>query len=579
MAESYMLPDEDERLQALRSLALLDTQPEERFDRVTRLTAQLLEVPVAIISLVDRDREWFKSVHGTALRSTARRHSPASLALRESVPLILPNLQADETWKQYGLLEVHRDLRFYLARPLHGPGGYLIGTLTALDSRARRPTPAQMQALEDLARIAEHEINAGNILAAREELNDVRAAVADEGRFLQNVIDQLPVQIAVLDAAGQIERSNESWRRFAAENGMANPDLAIGRSYADVIQNVKGELGKQAWRVGNVLKEVQAGRRDHAAMDLACHTLDGPRWFRAEIFREGGRGDTRIVVVHEDTTDQHLVDDAERTALEQQLELQQLKAMDRFKGHLIQAVSREFNQPLTPIRLQLHLLREQPNDPERRDKALEILDRSVDRWAGLVEQLLDILRLQDVRRPMQRVPLDLRGLVADVVTEQRTQAIQSGVRLDLSMTDEPLPVEVDEERLHQVVATLVENALGFAASGGHIQVSARQGEAGVVVQVTDDGEGFAPEQLTRLFAPFRRHDPMGEHADTGVALFICKGIVEQHGGSIWVESDGPGRGSTFTFTIPLQHDWQAPEAASPASTLQRMSGISARASV
>jgi two-component system, chemotaxis family, sensor kinase Cph1 len=193
-----------------------------------------------------------------------------------------------------------------------------------------------------------------------------------------------------------------------------------------------------------------------------------------------------------------------------------------------------------------------PELTERQRRSLTIVDRNARRLVLLVQDLLDVARLQGGRLTLQKSPVNVATLLSECVESFHQPARQAGVSLALAAGGD-LSVEADAGRLSQVVYNLLGNAVKFTPSGGRIEARAtRQGDE-VVVEVQDSGAGLSPDQVGRLFQPFEQvHVQPLAKPGTGLGLFISKGIVEQHGGRIWVRSDGPGKGSTFAFAVPAK---------------------------
>ncbi len=152
--------DERERLKALEELAVLDTAPEERFDRVTRLTQRLFGVPLAYISLIDRDRQWMKSASGIPVpQEIPRSASICAHTILEPDGLVVPDLSADERFRGSGFVTEDPHLRFYASMPLAAPDGQPVGTLCIADTRPRELTPLDEALLRDLSRWVAKELN------------------------------------------------------------------------------------------------------------------------------------------------------------------------------------------------------------------------------------------------------------------------------------------------------------------------------------------------------------------------------------------------------------------------------------
>lgn len=150
--------DESQRLEALRELGILDTEPDERFDRITRLAAALLESPVSLVTLVDQDRQWFKSVEGWDRTETSREQSFCAHAIHGAGPFVVHDTHADDRFADNPLVTGSPYVRFYAGCPLSLPSGQRVGTLCVIDERARQLTPRELHLLRDLADLAEEEL-------------------------------------------------------------------------------------------------------------------------------------------------------------------------------------------------------------------------------------------------------------------------------------------------------------------------------------------------------------------------------------------------------------------------------------
>jgi len=164
--------DEAKRLEALRSLGILDTPPEERFDRLTRLAKRLFDVPVASVSLIDSNREWFKSCIGLDVEELPRDISFCGHAILGDQMLVIPNALEDERFADNPLVNDETHVRFYAGYPLRAPDGSKLGTLCIVDYEPRYFEPDDLQALADLACIAESEFSMMQ-LATKDDLTGI----------------------------------------------------------------------------------------------------------------------------------------------------------------------------------------------------------------------------------------------------------------------------------------------------------------------------------------------------------------------------------------------------------------------
>ena len=250
---------------------------------------------------------------------------------------------------------------------------------------------------------------------------------------------------------------------------------------------------------------------------------------------------------------------AQERRLRQELEdlNQKVQEANRLKTEFVTVVTHELRSPLTSIAGYLDLLLEEEGreGAEAREAYLQIVKRNADRLLELINDLLDIARLEAGKLELKRVPLDLEGLIQEVSGALRPQIEGKGqhLRLDLAA---PLPVVTgDPERLTQILLNLVSNAHKYTPQGGSITVATRAERAGVCIAVQDSGIGLSSEEQQQLFTKFFRaqHPLVREAGGSGLGLAIARALVELHGGTITVVS-APGQGSTFNVTLPAAHD-------------------------
>ena len=153
--------NERQRIDALRRLSILDTPPEERFDRLTRLAQRLFDVPIALVSLVDTDRQWFKSCQGLGGRETSRETAFCAHAILAPEPLVVPDALQDSRFADNPLVTAEPYVRFYAGQPLSAPDGSRVGTFCIIDHRPRELNESDLRTLRDLALMAEEELDAG----------------------------------------------------------------------------------------------------------------------------------------------------------------------------------------------------------------------------------------------------------------------------------------------------------------------------------------------------------------------------------------------------------------------------------
>jgi signal transduction histidine kinase len=229
---------------------------------------------------------------------------------------------------------------------------------------------------------------------------------------------------------------------------------------------------------------------------------------------------------------------------------QELENLETSRRDLVANVSHELKTPITAIRAHLENLLdgvEQPNS-----EILQIMLAQSERLGRLVEQLLDLSKLESGEVPLRREEVPLAPVVRQVLSEIDVARAGRSITLSSDVSDDLPPIDADRERVHQVLFNLVDNAVRFTPDGGAVRIEAHRHNGSVEVSVADTGVGIPPEALPRLFERFYRVDPARARGDggTGIGLAIARSVVEAHGGTITAESE-PGHGSIFSFDLPV----------------------------
>lgn len=226
-----------------------------------------------------------------------------------------------------------------------------------------------------------------------------------------------------------------------------------------------------------------------------------------------------------------------------------LKEVERLKSEFVMAASHELRTPLTSIGMSIDLLLEHALDslPEKDRDLLRAAHEEVHRLKVLVNDLLDLSRIEVGQIELDFDRVDVRDLVEHVRAIFKSQMERKAVELDTRLPENLPPVHADANKLAWVLSNLISNALRYVKHGGRIVITAQKAGAHVHVSVGDNGPGIPLEYQSKIFQKFVQ--VKGRDSGTGLGLAICKEIIRAHSGTIWVESD-PGQGSTFTFTVP-----------------------------
>ena len=229
------------------------------------------------------------------------------------------------------------------------------------------------------------------------------------------------------------------------------------------------------------------------------------------------------------------------------------KSLDRLKSEFVAVVSHEIRTPLTSVKGAVELLSDDRffQNSEQQAKLLAIAHANTERLLVLINSILDFSKLEASALAMHVERHRLETVVQQAAANLRTLLDERRILLDVQMSAELPDVMLDPNRITQVLTNLLSNAIKFSPEGGRVELTAETWEGVVRVGVRDYGEGIAPKDLPKLFKKFSQIDSGATRrvGGTGLGLVICKGIVEQHGGKIWVDSV-PAQGSTFYFTLP-----------------------------
>ena len=235
--------------------------------------------------------------------------------------------------------------------------------------------------------------------------------------------------------------------------------------------------------------------------------------------------------------------------------------VDRLKSEFVATVSHELRTPMTSIKgyVEVLLMGAAGELNEQQARFLDVVQTNTERLNILVNDLLDVSRIDAGKYELAMQPLRLQDLTEAVVTDQLDQAetAQKPIRIEYDIPADLPRVRGDRDRVRQILSNLVSNAYHYTPANGKVIIEATLLDEEIQVDVTDDGIGITSEEQERVFERFYRgEDPLVlATAGTGLGLAIVQQLIELHGGHIWVKSDGiPGKGSIFSFTLPIFKD-------------------------
>jgi signal transduction histidine kinase len=232
---------------------------------------------------------------------------------------------------------------------------------------------------------------------------------------------------------------------------------------------------------------------------------------------------------------------------------EQLKVHDKMQRDFINVAAHELRTPIQPILGLTDVLRSKIKDTEKQE-ILDVVIRNAKRLHRLTEDILDVTRIESHTLELQKKRFNLKDILSNLIQDYRSSQIErennnnneQDLKIVYESKDDTIFVNADMERITQVISNLINNSLKFTKSG-KISVTSEKNDSHAIVSVKDTGIGIEPEIMPKLFSKFTSKSYQG----TGLGLFICKSIIEAHGGKIWAQNNHDGRGATFSFSLPI----------------------------
>lgn len=297
---------------------------------------------------------------------------------------------------------------------------------------------------------------------------------------------------------------------------------------------------------GRVMKALSSHLEQSSAFDIEYRMEYGNtgeyRWFhmRGSAERKAGRKETRMAGSFEDVT--------QRRVAEQEVK-QGVARRDQFLAML----SHELRNPLGAVTNAIAIMSSDQIEPEVTEKALRVVGRQLGQMSRLLDDLLDVSRITHGKIELRKQQTDLAVVVEQAVGTISGRAEEAGLKLSAELPDHPIIVEGDPARLEQVTVNLLTNAVKYTSAGGSIHLSLSADRGSALIHLRDTGAGISRDKLNEIFSLFYQSDETLDRSNggMGVGLTLVKAVVELHGGSVTASSDGIGRGSTFSVSLPL----------------------------
>lgn len=547
------------RVAALDRLEILDSAPEASFDSLAGLTAQIFDAPIAAISLLDTDRQWFKAQVGLDLPQIDICLSFCAHAVATGDELLeVLDARLDPRMADNPLVTGEMGLRYYAGAVIHAPTGEAIGALCVFDTRPRPPmSEARRKQLRTLADAVEDALRLRLELTRHRETEARLIRSEASYRMLSDHCHDILVRA---DRKGRISYASPSTRAL----GYA-PDEVVGRCFTDFVspKDRKSVLGALAQLFDSSPTD-EVMQAPYPVLTRAGDTV----WLEgaSSLVRDSEGRATEVVSVYRDVTAQ--------LALQKRLE-----AAVEAKAAFLANMSHELRTPLTSILGFSALLAKTPDLPSAASAHVTRIATAGRALLALINDILDVSRLEAGHIELELEPSHIPGLAEEVRDILSVQASAKGVALQITDDLRHADRQVDSLRLRQVLLNLAGNAVKFTDQGAvHIHLAEVGEDADRLrIEVIDSGPGLPEAHRKRLFERFAQGDSSvtRKHGGSGLGLAISRELVELMGGEIGAETrDQPG--ACFWFEIPAPRAPPKAASAEPPRAPNAAPGLSGR---
>lgn len=520
--------NEQDRLAALEALQIMDTPSEQAFDDLTELASRWLDMPIALVSLLDDQRQWFKSRVGLEVSETPREQAFCNHTIEQAGVFEVPDATLDPRFQNNPLVTGAPHIRFYAGYPIASPNGQRLGTLCIIDQVPRQLSASQRDTLERLARLAEFQLRLRlSLLSGGQRERELEHQQA----LNQRLLDSLKAGVVACNDAGTLTLFNTTAQQWHGADVLRLPPEEWAHYYDLYAADGRTPLAQEeipllrAWR-GEVVENAEI------CIAAAGQPLRYVLCSGGLLYPERGGPGAAIMVMNDITEIRHASD---------------------MKSHFLATVSHELRTPLTAISGAISLLRNGTTDTlsETGERLLSIALNNSQRLNELINDLLDMEKLEAGKLALDLQPYALRPLISQALEANQPYAERFQVHWQLAKDLPDVNVIVDERRLQQVLTNYLSNAAKFSHPGAAVRIEWQiQGDS-VTVRIVDQGIGIAREHLPLLFNKFSQLDNSNkrQHGGTGLGLAICKELIERMNGTLGVKSEA-GKGSCFWFTVP-----------------------------
>ncbi len=525
--------NENERLENLRSYEILDTDSQKSFDAITKMASYLCGTPIALISLVDEHRQWFKSKIGVDINETPRNISFCAHAILDPEnALIIDDASKDERFQDNPLVCAVPNLQFYAGHPIVTKEGFPIGTLCVLDYKPNMLNDKQKEMLQCLAE------QTAELITLFKQNNELET--------LSMVVEKSSNMISIVDLKGRYEYANPMLLR---KSGYKKTEL-IGKTPAELHLGKETNLDyvDQLWKA--------AANHQFMEQELCLYNKMGnPFWAKVSItpvFDDHGQLRKYIGILNDVTDFKKKEEDLIKAKDEAK---ESLKLKEQFLSNM----SHEIRTPMNGIIGVSNILMEDDSLTSKQKEYLGHIHYSAESLLSILNDILDFSKINSDKLTFETINFDLPELFDHLKGGIGILAKEKGIDFKIHLDDKlPRFVSGDPTRFNQILRNLVGNAVKFTEIGGvDIHVSLLKYNASgplVAVTITDTGIGIPAKRIDAIFDDFQQaHNyTTRKYGGTGLGMSIAKKLVERYGGKLSVKSK-EGVGTECSFFIQLEN--------------------------
>lgn len=595
--------NEAERLAALHALQVLDSPVEMAFERMTQLARDLFEVPIALVSLVDKERQWFKSHQGLEVSETSREVSFCAHAIAHDAPLIIEDTLLDERFKDNPLVGEQPHIRFYAGYPLRPFDSLAVGTLCLIDRQPRHFSERDLKILSSLAGqveelLLQHKLQVDLTRSARRmhKEQDLLKVLHQGITDYQALMSGKRLWIFLMEALRKLTDSDYALIGEVMPTDTTNAlkihaitDLSWSEESRQLMERLRSgdmTLTNPKSLLGNVFAYGEVIMTD----DVYSHTKRGGfppghpilhNYLGVPIFSGERLIGMYAIANSKQPLNQALLDwlqpftdtcallinlysqMAERELVMRDLAVarDQAETANRAKSEFLSSMSHELRTPLNAIIGFSQLLAKGRRDPlsEKQQRQIGQIEKSGQHLLSLINEVLDLARIEAGHLTLSIETIAIANVINDACSTLEANIEAAGITLIRKLIPLNCQVTADYTRTKQVMLNLLSNAIKYNSHRGTIHIAITQLSDEIRISVTDSGKGIAAERQHELFEPFNRLGAEHEAVEgTGIGLAITRELIGRMQGRIGVEST-VGEGSTFWFTLPIAQQNTLPE--------------------